>query len=183
MWRMLLACAWTCDADLPELVRVLYELVPRVLPCPTCRAHYAEALPRVKQRARHAPRTKDEAFRWIWYMKDEVNKHTKTPSIHFADLVDRYVLHGGAVDEVETADVLTLMALAARAEDADDAHVAWCAFLAAQLPLAADSTLRHYLAHVTRPIVATTLRCARHTRESHGLRVLPLAHYRAAAAP
>lgn len=183
VWRIMFASTWRLAPENVEHARrLLLDLIPELLPCPTCQEHYRGALTRVHRRAGGKPRDGDHAFRWCWYMKDEVNQRLRRPSIHLADLVDRYLLHGNVVAEVEVADVLVLMALSSRATNRDDAFVEFCAHLALLLPLPSDSTLRHYLAHVARPVVPTALRLARHTREAHGLPRVNLEQYQVSAA-
>jgi len=99
-----------------------------------------------------------------------------------SELVDRYVLHGAHVDEVELADVLMLIAISARHTDVDDVFIRFCHRLALVLPLQSDSALRRTLEVVGRPIVNAAHRCARNARLQHGLRPLVIAHYRAVAA-
>ena len=98
-------------------------------------------------------------------------------SIHLADLAERYLLHGAVFSHVETADILVLCALQARNESKDDMYVEFCACIAALLH-EDNSVFLHYLQHIKRPIIPTTLRLARYTREAHGLPRMDLLKYR-----
>ena len=116
VWRLMFACTWRlAPENVARVRRLLIEVLPDLLPCPTCQEHYRGALARVNRRAHGHPREGDHAFRWCWYMKDEVNRRLQRQSIHLSDLVDRYLLHGNVIAEVETADVLVLGLPPARA--------------------------------------------------------------------
>lgn len=181
VWKLMLACTWSLPEDLLEATqRFLLELVPEVLPCPACAEHYRKSLSTVNRKARGRPGTGDHSFRWCWYMKHEVNTRLGATSVHLADLAERFLLHGAVLPEVEVADVLVLMAVHARDANTDDAFVEFCATAWRMLATTCDTgtVFMHYLAHVARPIVPTTLRLARHTREAHRLPRMDLAKYK-----
>ena len=180
MWRIMLVCTWNVSEDLVDVVqRLLLVLVPEVLPCTTCAEHYKRHLTTVNRKARGRPGAGDHSFRWCWYMKNEVNMSLNPPvtSIHLADLVERYLLYGAVLPHVEAADVLVLCAIQARHDSKDDLYVEFCASMAALLR-DDKSVFLHYLKHVSRPIIPTTLRLARYTREAHGLPRMDLLKYR-----
>ena len=112
-------------------------------------------------------------------MKNEVNMSVTPPvmSIHLADLAERYLLHGAVISHVEVADVLVLCSIQARNDSKDDIYVEFCASIATLLRND-NSVFLHYLKHVRRPIIPTTLRLARFTREAHGLPRMDLLKYR-----
>lgn len=183
VWKIMLACTWRLPDDentLALVQRFLLVLVPDILPCSTCAQHYRNNLAVVHRKAKGRPGTGDHAFRWCWYMKHEVNTHLGTTSIHLADLVERYLLHGPVLPEVEVADVLVLVAIQARADAKDDIFVEFCSAMHAMLPARDDSSVfMHYLKHIARPILPTTLRLARSTRHAHGLPHMDLRKYKA----
>ena len=84
-------------------------------------------------------------------------------------------------EAIEIADVLVLVALAARDLKRDDLYVEMCRALARLLPLPADSQFRVALAAATRPVIGASLCAARAARIERGLPTFTLAHYRAAA--
>jgi hypothetical protein len=127
------------------------------------------------------PKTSEDFFKWCWYLKHEVNRITRHPSIPLSELVDRYVLHGPNIDEVELADVLMLFAITSRKLGRDDVFISFCRKLSKILPTAPDSALRATLSIVDRPIVNAAHRCARNTRLQNGLRPLVISHYRTVA--
>ena len=133
----------------------------------------------VNRKARGRPGKGDHSFRWCWYMKNEVNLNLVPPvtSIHLAALAERYILHGYYLPQVETADVLVLCAIKARADSKDDIFVEFCTCMVALLKNE-TSVFTHYLRHVSRPIIPTTLRLARFTREAHGLPRMDLLKYK-----
>lgn len=160
---------------------LLFEELPLILPCSTCRENMVAHVPVATKRCRTVPRTADQFFKWCWYLKHEVNRLTQHPSIPLSELVDRYVLHGPHVDEVELADVLMLFAISARQLNRDDVFISVCRKLSAVLPVQPDSALRRTLEVVERPIINAAHRCARNTRIQNGMRPLVIAHYRAVA--
>lgn len=178
----MLACTWDLPDD-PEIrdavQRFLLVLLPDILPCPTCVDHYRRNMAVVNRKAKGRPGTGDHSFRWCWYMKNEVNQSLGTASIHLADIAERYILHGIVLPEVEVVDVLVLIAIHARSQSKDDAFVEFCAVMAQILSIRGDSTVfGYYLKHVSRPIIPTTLRLARFTREAHGLTRMDLLKYK-----
>ncbi len=184
VWKVMLACTWSLSEDAVEVAqRLLLDLIPEVLPCPTCTDHYRQSLATVNRRARGRPGSGDHSFRWCWYMKNEVNQRLGASSIHLADLAERYLLHGAVLPEVEVADVLVLMAIQARTDSKDDAFVDFCAAVVRLLyaDVSSPSVFVYYLGHVSRPIIPTTLRLARSTREAHGLPRIDLRKYRETA--
>lgn len=182
VWQMLFACAWHCpQANADELRDLLLRLVPLLLPCRKCRHHYAQHRAVVNRRAHGEPKTPEHAFRWLWYLKDEVNRTLGRRSVSLDDVTERHVFHGGIVDEVALGDALVLVALEARALDNDALFLELCASLARMLPLPCDSQMRAALAAVQRPVVPSALRVAKAARVERGLPELSLAHYRAAS--
>lgn len=197
MWQLMFACAWSAKPEDADAVRaLLLDQIPYLLPCGTCRENFSKHLAKVNRRAQGAPRadeyvyaraktsaarSPDHAFRWLWYLKDEVNKLTGHPSLPYAELVDRHVLHGAHLDEVVVADTLVLVALSARKLERDDLFVTFCHTLARLLPVPLDAALRQYLTATERPVVNAALRCARHVRIQNGRPPLVMAHYRTVA--
>jgi hypothetical protein len=181
LWQAMFACAWGC-ADLDALRALLLRQLPQLLPCAECRDHWARHRSRVTRRAGGEPRDRVHAFRWLWYLKDEVNRTLERPSLPLRDLTDRYALHGGTVDDVALGDALVLVALSARRGERDDLFVEACHTLAALLPLPADSQFRLALARARRPAITAATEAARAARVERGLREQSLAHYRALAA-
>ena len=183
MWKIMLACTWNLPEDLLEdAQRFLLVVVPGVLPCAACAEHYRKTCFVVNRKARGRPGTGDHSFRWCWYMRHEVNTRLGATSIHLSDLVERYLLHGAIIPEVEAADVFVLMAVHARDASTDDDFVEFCALVWRMLSnprtTHGPSVFLHYLAHVTRPIIPTALRLARFTREAHGLPRMDLSKYK-----
>ena len=181
VWQMMFACSWNVDARTADTLReMLMEQLPFLLPCKQCRDNYNDHVLKVNRKIRR-PTSTDDFMRWCYYLKDEVNKTTRHPSIPLAELIDRYVLHGPCVSEVHLADTLMLVALSARALQRDDVFISFCHNLSVVLPTPSDSALRVALGTVSRPIVNSALRCARNTRLQHGMKPLVMTHYRAVA--
>lgn len=180
VWKLMFACTWSISDEMAELVqRFLLELVPDIIPCPTCADHYRRNLSTVNRKARGRPGTGDHSFRWCWYMKNEVNTSLGITSVHLSDFAERYILHGSILPEVEVADVLVLMAIHARTQSKDDEFVEFCAAIVEMLSKHYNSSVfLYYLGHVKRPIIPTALRLARFTREVHGHPRMDLLKYR-----
>ena len=182
IWKMMLACSWSIRPEQVDEWRcVLFDELPLILPCGTCRENMVAHIPMATRFCNGIPKTSDQFIKWCWSLKHKVNQITKHPSIPLSELVDRYVLHGAHIDEVELADVLMLFAISSRKLNRDDVFISFCRRLSLVLPIQATSSLRRTLAVVDRPIVNAAHRCARNTRIQHGLRPLVIAHYRAVA--
>ena len=180
MWQALFACAWR-GADDARLTDLLLRLVPLLLPCRKCRNHFVKNRPAVARRAHGEPSTSEHAFRWLWFLKDQVNKGLGMRSVALEDLRQRYAVHGAVVDEVLLGDALVFVALEARVLERDDLFVELCAALAALLPLPDDSQFGRALEAVTRPVVPAARAAARAARVERGHPVASLAHYQAVA--
>lgn len=184
LWQALFACAWHCDAaSLPRLRALLLQQVPLLLPCAKCRAHFAAHKPRVDRRAKGEPRSPEHAFRWLWYLKDEVNATLGRRSVPLDDVTERHVFHGGLVDDVALGDALVLVALEAKHLGREAVFADFCASLCALLPLPCDAELTRALCDgpPASRVVTFALRAASAARVERGLRTLSLAHYKAVA--
>ena len=180
IWQAMLASAWHCAPhNVPMLTDMLLRLVPLLLPCAKCRAHFAKHRPIVARRARGEPKTAGHAFRWIWFLKDQVNRTLSQRSISLDDLTERFALQGAVIEDVLLGDALVFMALEARALDRDALFLEFCAALHVLLPLPHDSQLRAVLACARRPIVPCALAAARAARVERGVPELGLARYKA----
>lgn len=179
VWSLLFACAWTCTRDnYAHLFSILFDHLEVLLPCPSCRRHYKRHIPVVHRRLGGTPpQTPEHAFRWLYFMKDEVNRTLRRKSIALNEFVERYALHGGSLDEVAVADAFVLMAIAAHHEQQDDAYVSFCHAVAVLLPVPCGAALSSFLAAVSRPIIPAAMRIAHHTRDQHSKKILPRSHY------
>ena len=202
LWQAMFSCAYTCsEAHFEELREMLLVQLPLLLPCEACRKHWVERLPHVNRRAHGEPRTPDGAVRWLYYLKDEVNKsillsrfparlrdlvvRTSRASPPFDDVSARFALHGGAVDDVVLADVLVLVAINADRLKRQDVFEAFCVSLATLLPLPSDSQFVDHLRSFGRSrtsIVNRAVRAARAARTERGLPTFDAEHYKRIAA-
>ena len=175
LWQAVFACAWACPSKHVELLQeVVMEHLPALLPCRTCRANYPKHVPHVRRRVPR-PATARALFEWLYWLKHEVNK--RRSAVTYAELTDRYLLHGAVPDEVAIGDMLVLLALAAAPLRTEDTFVAFCRALATLLPLPADSQMREHLEVVARPVVPAAMRVARAARVERGHPPLSKAHY------
>lgn len=187
LWQAMFSCAWVCPPCSVDVLRdMLLEQLPLLLPCPKCRDHFAEHLPRVHRRAKGSPQSAEHAFRWLYLLKDEVNKSLQRRSVPLEDVVERHVFHGGVVDDVALGDVLVLMALNAVRLHREEIFVRFCHALATLLPLPDDSQFAQVLSGISqtraRNVVPSAVRAARAARVERGLPAKPLAHYEAIVA-
>lgn len=181
-WHVMLACAWTCCKEDVQALLTLVSLMPRILPCEKCRNNHRAHLPKVLRRAKGEPRTPEQVFRFLWLLKDQVNKSLNQPSTSFEDIMERYAFHGGVVDDVKLGDTLVLFAISCHALDMEDEFLELCRVLSILLPLPHDSELKKALQLLTRrPIVPATVRAARAARVERGLTPLGISHYKTMA--
>ena len=185
-WDMLFACAWysmQCDDRHVDLLcRLLLVQMPLLLPCERCRAHYLQNRPRVVRRARGEPKTAAHAFRWLYYLKDEVNRKNGVRStVTMGELQERYLLFTGRCDEVKVADVLVLFAIEAEATGEGPLFVEMCAALAQLLPFPDDSQFVRALGRVCAPVATHAHHACRAARVEHGFATPPLSHFRTLA--
>lgn len=187
LWSAFFTSAWACAqrrGAAPHgtaLFHLLNDLLPEVLPCHKCRMNFKNHLPRVNRRARGRPSTPEEAFRWLWYLKDEVNRHLGQRSQPLERIRERYDFQGGAVDDVGLGDALVLVAISMHARGLDAEFVDFCEVLAVLLPLPEDSQLRIHMADMRTPVQTYAQRAAAAARIERGLPVHSLTHYKAAA--
>lgn len=180
IWKLMFVCTWNvCEANAEIVRHLLLHIIPTIIPCATCAKHYKDSIPEVNRRAKGRPGTRDHSFRWCWYMKDAVNRRLGVTSIHLQDFAERFFLYGVSINEVEVADVLVLVALKARDDNKDEVFLEFCDTLYRLLPIDKSTVFMYYLKHAERPIVTSTLRLARATREFHGMTVEDLAKYKA----
>jgi len=180
-WKALFDSAWSCKGDYTHLLpTLLLEVVPLILPCETCRKNYANHIPEVTAKAKCEPRDGKTSFRWLYFMKKEVNSTFKPPrpNIPFGELSERYVLHGGSVHEVELADVLVLISLSSRDLKRDDAFIDFCRILSQTLCIPHDSSLKVHLSKMAKPIVNSAYKCSKSVRTEYGLPVPVLNYYK-----
>ena len=179
LWHILFSIAWNCRAPqaLPDLLRVILFSVPTLLPCRLCQQHYVRNHSSLK-RMYGEPRTAEEAFRWLYYLKDAVNKTLRTRSIPLEELRLRYSTFGGSLDDVLVADTLLLIAIGNQDTGDDDVFIEFCLILSRLLSLPDDSELLKCLASARRPIVTHAYLACKRTRMEHGIGFPTLSHVR-----
>lgn len=184
LWQTMFACAWTCSGKhVTHLLNLVLRQIPLLLPCEKCRLHFIETSRTATRRAGGEPCTSEDVFRWLYFLKDEVNKlnRQRTP-VTLDDVTERHCFHGGIVDDVALGDALVLVALNAHKMERDAIFVDMCQNLARLLPLPSDSELIQKLKCIQeKPIVPATVRAAKAARVERGLSVLTLPHYRTIA--
>jgi hypothetical protein len=179
-WEALFACAWACPKREFHRLVATVDAMLATLPCKKCRRHAVRAKAEATRRLRGANDCPQQMFRWLYLLKDEVNKSLGRPSPPMADITARYMFHSGVpVNDVALGDALVSFAVDAEREGMDVEFSALCKAFADLLPLPADSELRMHVGKV-RPsyAVAATLRAARATRIERGFPPLTLAHYK-----
>ena len=179
-WEALFACAWACPKRELERLVAMVDATLATLPCKKCRRHALRARAEATRRLRGAIDCPQQMFRWLYLLKDEVNKSLGRPSPPMSDVTARYIFHSGVpVNDVALGDALVLFAVEAERDGLEIEFSVLCQSLGDLLPLPADSELRMLVGRV-RPSYAVTaaLRAARATRIERGFEPLGLAHYK-----
>jgi hypothetical protein len=182
MWELLFAISWHAPDDcLPQLLEILLDLVPRLLPCHTCRLGYRVHLPTVNRRAHGKPKNPAHAFRWLYYLKDEVNRSFTPPviSITLQQLYTRYAIHDGHVlNDVEVADLLVLVAIEAKSLGREKDYRRFCVLISDLLPVASDSILPSLVCAVMENVTTHALHVTNSVRAYRCLPIRTLKHFR-----
>lgn len=179
-WQFLFSCAWHCKRkDIPALHYLVFVLTPRILPCVKCREHHISNHKRVIRRLGSSYETGHDIFRYLWHLKDEVNRSMGCKSIKIDDLTERFTFHGANVDDISIGDTMTTFAISANELKEEDAFVNMCKILSEILPLPTDSELRRGLSDMQiESILALSLRTARSVRIERGFPTHSIAHYK-----
>lgn len=184
LWRMLFCIAWNSVQDDMALVRELFVvLLPRLLPCHDCRFHmlsHKDDVDRAAGVRKSGPRNPTQAFRWLYHLKDAVNRKTTPPvrSISMDDLLSRYRFFDvSATNEVELADVLVLVAMEAASLGREKDYDRFCAVVAILLP--ASASFKRSLSECgAQDVIEHAARVADTMRQEAGLPTLTLEHYK-----
>lgn len=182
MWELLFAVAWHApDKCMPQLLEILLELIPRLLPCHACRLGFRVHLPVVNKRAHGKPKNPAHAFRWLYYLKDEVNRSFAPPviSISLQQLQARYAIHDGHIlNDVNVADLLVLVAIEAKSLGREEDYRRFCVLISDLLPVTVDSIIPSFLAAVTENVTSHALHVANGVRTHRCLPTRTLKHFR-----
>ena len=170
LWHLLFSIAWNCrdGALVSYLLRVVLFHVPTLLPCRLCQGHYVRNHALLKHRYGE-PKTAEEAFKWLYFLKDEVNKRQHIRSVPFKEFRTRFSVFGGPVNDVLVADTILLISIAKEEDGDDEVFVEFCKFLSKLLPLPHDSELVKSLSRMRDPIVVHSYIAFRNTRIEHGI--------------
>jgi hypothetical protein len=183
MWRVLFSTAWYCkDSQIDSFRDILLRLIPQLLPCHDCRLHFRMHRSEVTKKAKGEPRNAEHAFRWLYYLKDEVNRSLTPPvvSIPLKEFKARYNLHDGHIlNDVDVADLLVLMAIEAKDLRRDIDFTCFCNSMADMLPVPLDSVLPSLMSDEPRNAITTyAVDMAHAVRKMRGLACRPLKHYK-----
>ena len=182
MWKLLFNIAMRATDDSMEDVRhFLFHVLPYVIPCHECRLHFRLHRAKVNKRAGGEPKSAEHMFRWLYYLKDEVNKNvTKQRSPPLQEVYAHHNRHfqfqkGWMTNDVELADMLVLVAIEAHDNDRDDDCIAFVQSIRrfAKLPYELDTELAEF----RRPIVPKAMNVAKHVRAAHALPVHTVKQY------
>jgi len=114
MWNLLFSLAFRADATHHASVLQALRDLRRSLPCPECRASFAEFFRRVP------PPDKPAALaRWLWQCKDAVNQKLSRRSASFEQVRARYTHFPVTTSERALIDLVAVFCAA----EADAAHV------------------------------------------------------------
>ena len=70
-----------------ERYKTFYETIVNIIPCKTCRVHFAELLKRIPIRTE----SRRSLSEWVVQVHNEVNKSTNKPTLEYLDVVEAYV--------------------------------------------------------------------------------------------
>lgn len=120
MWKTLFSIAFNIkQVDVPQMVKML-KLVEKVLPCPTCRTHYA--LNRQGVDNLFPLKNVDNIQYWLWHMKSMVNKELKTPDTEFKYIKNRYDAFDHNICDTELADILMIVCISCKSNVLKQVH-------------------------------------------------------------
>lgn len=153
---------------------MILRVIPALLPCKTCLENYPKHADRIK-RIMAPPTTPDEMFKWLWHLKDQVNKSLKQRSMSMDDVRQKFDFHGPVIDEVLLADSLVLMSMASHQAGKEGIFYELCDDLKVLLPLPHDSEFKRFLEQQGSQY--KMFRASRAARVERGLNLLPLKHY------
>ena len=179
MWHLLFATArGASHARVAEVTRLCMVLTPLLIPCDLCREHFAANARNATRKTRGVPKTAEDVFRWLFYLKDGVNRSTRSRSIPLHDLERRYELHGNVVNDVLVADTLVLLALHASSQGDGATLVEFARLLGQDLPLPEDSELKAVLGSFHEPVLHAAYAASKNARLERGVVAVPLEVFR-----
>ena len=181
VWHALFTCAIGAKttAKVKVFNRIVFNLLTEILPCPECRQHYVVNLPRATKRAGGKPKTAAQAFRLMWFLKDEVNRSVGRISVPFEHIHERYHFHGDLLDEVALGDALVLTAIAMQCTHREDEFVEFCDSLYSLIPFPEGSGLGELMCSIQENgIVADTVNAANAARIERGMATMTIADYK-----
>lgn len=174
IWKTLFSVSFNCTTDdIPQVQKVL-KLLEKVIPCPTCRAHYT--INRQKADLLHPLKTKESIPQWLWYIKSLVNKQTKKTNTEFKYIKMRYNTFGHDICDTELCDALVFMSICIKVEDMKKLHEFIFAlgnllrFIRGQLPALLQCTENAY--------PSTILSVTNNIRLEYGYSKRDLSHYK-----
>ena len=184
MWKVLFTCAYFSRVkDMPKLRRLLFELVPRLIPCKQCRRHFLEHLPEVNKKVKDV-NLPEKAFLWLYYLKDAVN-HTpdvSCPSPPIKYVLAKYDLHEGVLfNDWMLADLWVLIAVEANDNQRHQEFLEMSLLVSSFLPDHVGLCLRAGLEALSGEgtnVVTNTMKMAGEVRRSCGLSAKALKTYK-----
>jgi len=179
LWNLLFSCAWNAtDEDVESLKRLLLILVPRLLPCKTCRFKCLMNLQAVTNTVKIE--TPESAFLWIYNLKNAVNRETNASPLAVERLMARYRLHDGILFNVwMAADIIVLVAIEAEKNKRKGECTQLCAIFGALLPECLAKEFTNGLIHLSeKSLVDDALALARRVRQMNNLAAKSMEEYK-----
>lgn len=178
LWQLLFQAANNQDANVEELVTLVFEFLPLLLPCRECRANYPRHAKRVEVRfGNRRLKTPRDVFRWLYLLKDEVGKQLGRSSPPLKHIELAYEHHGSLIDEVRVADTLVTIAIEAHAMELDALYVRFCHMLSWLIHPMDAPYIVPALRSMRRPITTYSHQVARSVRTNHGRYMKPFRSY------
>ena len=110
-WRTLFSIAFNSKSTDLRNISKLLKVLEKVLPCPTCRAHYIINRQGADKLFPLSKSTVNVQY-WLWHLKSLVNKGEKQKNIEFKYVKLKYDVFGHTICDTELADMLMLISIA-----------------------------------------------------------------------
>ena len=158
--------------------------VRHLLPCERCRYQFGTCAASATKQVGTLPSSPEQMFRWLYYLKDAVNRETKTTSpITYDDAKCKAELRMGVIDYVAIADFLIFAALYAEKANEECLFTDLTQNIARLLPYPESrfqSTILN--ADISTPAVLLAYRASTAARAERGCNTVSLSWYRCKAA-
>tara|TARA_A100001015_G_scaffold23936_1_gene27072 strand:+ start:2371 stop:2934 length:564 start_codon:yes stop_codon:yes gene_type:complete len=107
IWSLLFSISFRAKTENILDISEALKLLEKLIPCPSCKAHYIVNRKKWDRLFPHINLTNIK--KWLWNMKNDVNRLTHKKSITFSELEKRYRFFDHTICDTALADSLMLM--------------------------------------------------------------------------